>query len=127
MRPPAALALAALALSACGGSDPDTAPDRVRAAIADYAAAVKGDDPEQACDVLVTRAQLARSPESRERARDRCRERVGGGRLSAGQTLGDVKVEAVRVRGDGAVARVASGERIELRRVDGAWRIVAPG
>ena len=127
MRSPAALALAALALTACGGSDPDTDQDRVRAAIADYAAAVGGDDPEQVCDVLVTRAQLEGTAEARDRDRDRCRDRVGGGRLSAGQSLGDVKVEAVRVRGPRAVARVRSGERIQLRRVDGGWRIVVPG
>lgn len=127
MRTPAALAVAALVLSACGGSDSDSHQDQVRSAIAGYVAAVKGDDPSRACDVLVTRALLARSAAARERERERCRRRVRDGRLSAGQSLGPVRVEAVRVRGGRAVARVAGGERIELRRLDGRWRIVAPG
>lgn len=128
MRMPAALVVvAALALSGCDGSDPPSAEDQIRAAVGDYAAAVKGDDPRQVCDVLVTRSQLARSADARGRDRDRCRDRVGGGRLGAGQAPGDVRVQAVRVTGGRAVARIASGERLELRRVDGRWRIVAPG
>ena len=88
-----------------------------------------GDDPGRACDVLVTAAQLAGSEAARDRDRDRCRDRVGGGRLSAGPALGDVEVVSVAVTGSKAVARVrvrGSRERIPLRRVDGRWRIVAP-
>ena len=38
-----------------------------------------------------------------------------------------MKVRSVRVRGGGAAAALEDGERVRLRRVDGAWRIVAPG
>jgi len=119
MRAPAALALSVLALSACGGSDPPSDPDQVRAAITDYVKAVGGDDPERVCDLLVTpQGQLP--PE-------RCRDRVGGGRLQAGQSPGPVRVRSVRVRRGGAVAALEGGEQVRLRRVDGRWRIVIPG
>lgn len=128
MRTPVALtAVVALALSGCGDADPPSDETQVRGAVDDYSAAVRGDQPQKACDVLVTRSQLSRSAESRERDRERCRGRVSGGRLSAGQALGEARVEAVRVRGRRAVARIAGGERIELRRLDGGWRILAPG
>lgn len=116
MRCPAALALAALALSACGGSSDE---DRIRTAISDYAKAVGGDDPERVCELLV-RAGGQRPPE-------RCEDRVAGGRLEAGQSLGEVNVRSVRTQGGRARARLESGEVVVLREVDGAWRIVAPG
>ena len=120
MRAPAAiLAVAALALGACGGSDPESDEDQVRGAIGDYASAVGGDEPERVCDLLVTPGG--------KRPPERCRERVGDGRLQAGQALGRVRVGTVRVRGGSAVAVLAGGEQVRLRRVDDGWRIVAPG
>ena len=119
MRSPAALALAVLAMSACGESDPPSDQEQVRAAIGDYVEAVGGDDPERICDLLVTpRGQ--RPPE-------RCRDRSGGGRLEAGQALGPVRVRSVRVRGAGAVAALEGGEQVRLLRVGDRWRIVTPG
>jgi len=119
MRMPAATVLAALALSACGGSDSDSDQDQVRTAIGDYVKAVGGDDPGRVCDLLVT-AGGRRPPE-------RCADRVGGGRLQAGQSLGPVRVRAVRVTGASAVAALEGGERVRLRRVEDRWRIVVPG
>ena len=119
MRTPAALVLAAQALSACGDSDPPTDAERVRAAIGDYAEAVRGDDPERVCELLVT-VRGRRPPE-------RCDDRVGGGRLEAGQSLGTVRVRAVRVRGAAAVAVLEGGERVRLLLVGERWRIVTPG
>ncbi len=119
MRSPAALALAVLALSACGGSDPPSDADQVRTAIAGYVEAVEGDDPERVCELLVT-PRGHRPPE-------RCRDRVDGGRLEAGQSLGPVRVRSVRVAGTRAVATVTGDERVRLRKVDGTWRILTPG
>jgi len=117
MRTCAALALTLLAFGGCGGSPSDQ--DQVRDAIGDYAKAVGGDDPERVCELLVTRGG--------KRPPERCRDRVGDGRLEAGQSLGEVRVRSVRVRGTAAVATLESGERVDLRRVDDDWRIVAPG
>ncbi len=126
MRAPAALALAVLALSACG-PDPKSNKDQIRDAVGDYAAAVDGENPKQVCDVLVTPKQLDITAAARKRDRDRCRDRVGDGRLEAGQSLEGVRVKSVRVRGARAAVRLASGEAIELRRIDGHWRILTPG
>lgn len=116
MRTPAVLAVAAaLVMGGCGGSDPSD-QDQVRATVAHYAAAVGGDDPGRVCDLIVA-ADGKRPPEQ-------CRDRVARGRL---QPLGPVRVRAVRVRGASAVAALDGGERIQLRRVGDAWRIVAPG
>ncbi len=117
MRTRAALALTLLALGGCGGSPSDQ--DQVRDAIAGYAKAVSGDDPERVCELLVTGAG--------DRPPERCGDRVGAGRLEAGQSLGPVRVRSVRVRGEAAVAALESGERVDLRRVEGSWRIVTPG
>ena len=129
MRVPAALVpvAAALAAASCGGSDPRSDEDQIRSAVSDYAAAVGGEDPERVCELLVTAGQLRRSEGARGRQRDRCRDRVGGGRLATGQSIGTVRARAVRVRGTRATARVSGGEQILLRRVDGRWRIVVPG
>ena len=115
MRTSAALAAAALiALGGCGGSDPADG-DQVRAAIDDYVAAAGGDEPERVCDLIVA-ANGDRPP-------GRCRERVTRGRL---QAPGRVSVRAVRVRGASAVVALRGGERVRLRRVGDAWRIVVP-
>lgn len=117
MRTPAALAVAAaLALGGCGGSDPPPDEDQVRTAIGDYAAAVGGDDPERVCDLIVAR--------DGKRPPERCEDRV---RRAGMQPLGRIRVRSVRVRGSSAVAALGGGEQVRLRRVDGAWRIVAPG
>ena len=117
MRTPAALAVAAaLALGGCGGSDPPPDQDQVRSAVADYVAAVGGDDPERVCELIV--AQDGKRPP------ERCADRIQRAQM---QPLGRVRVRTVRVRGSSAVAALAGGERVRLRRVDGAWRIVAPG
>ena len=61
MRAPAAiLAVAALALGGCGGSDPESDEDQVRKAIASYQEALAGDEPEKVCDLLVTPAGSSR-------------------------------------------------------------------
>lgn len=117
MRPAAVLVACLLAAAGgCGGSDPPSDRDQVRTTIADYVAATGGDDPERVCDLLVdSRSRLP--PE-------RCSARVGDGRL---RSPGRVRVRAVRVRGPRAVAALEGGERVRLRRVDDAWRIVVPG
>ena len=115
MRRVAALALAVVLLGGCGGSDPSD-EDQVRNAISSYQQAVGGDDPERVCELMVAR--------DGKRPPEQCAERIRRARL---QPLGRVRVRAVRVRGASAVAALAGGEQVRLRRVDGAWRIVAPG
>ena len=118
MRTPAAiLAVAALALGGCGGSDPSD-EDQVRKAISSYYEALGGDEPEDVCGLLVTPGG--------ELPPSRCRKRMARvpNEISVGLPL---KVRSVRVRGAGAAATLENGERVRLRRVEGAWRIVAPG
>lgn len=116
MRTPAALALAALLLTGCGGGDTPSDEDQVRAVISDYAEAAGGKDPERVCDLIVS-ARGRQPPE-------RCADRVRAGVL---QPVGRVRVRAVRVRGTSAVAALEGGERVRLRRVGDSWRLVAPG
>ncbi|HEX5911281.1 MAG TPA: hypothetical protein VFY44_12375 [Thermoleophilaceae bacterium] len=118
MRAPAAFfVVAALALGGCGGSDPSD-EDQVRKAISSYYEALGGDEPEKVCDLLVTARGELPPP--------RCRKRMA--RVPDAISVGlPLKVRSVRVRGAGATAALEDGERVRLRRVDDAWRIVAPG
>ena len=119
MRAPAAIfSAAALALGGCGGSDPQSDEDQVRGAIASYQEALTGGEPEKVCDLLVT-AGGTLPP-------DRCRKRMARppNVVAVGLPL---KVRSVRVRGAKATAALENSERVRLRRVDGGWRIVAPG
>jgi hypothetical protein len=111
-------AAAVLALSACGGSDADSDEDQVRKAISSYYEALGGDEPERVCDLLVTPG--GKLPPAR------CRKRMA--RVPNAITAGlPLKVRSVRAGGGRAVATLDDGERVRLRRVDGAWRIVTPG
>jgi hypothetical protein len=131
MRSACALVLLLLAgvVAACGGGG-ESEEDQVRSAIDQYSEALRSRDGSGLCGVIVTRELLAASQERRSRELDRCRGRATGDRLSGAPQLGDVRVQSVRVRGPRAAARVRVAghpERIELARVDGDWRIVAPG
>jgi len=118
MRAFAALALGVLFLAGCGGSDPPSDEDQVRTTISDYGKAVGGDEPERLCDLLVT-------PRG-ERPPEQCAARIARNRnqIRIGLPVG---VRSVRVRGAAATATLENGERVRLRRVDDAWRIVTPG
>jgi len=119
MRVPAAiLVVAALALGGCGGSDPESDEDQVRKAISSYQEALAGDEPEKVCDLLVTPGG--------ELPPEQCRKRMARAPNAIAVGL-PVKVRSVRVRGGGATAALENRERVRLRRVEGAWRIVAPG
>ena len=130
---PLAAVAAALALAGCGASSSDSSEDFddeqrvVAVAIEDLEEAGRDGDPRAVCEELLADELLARL----RQAGTRCVDAVDEALEDADQF--DLEVEAVRVRGDEAMARVTSGgddeetDTLMLVRDGRQWKIASLG
>jgi hypothetical protein len=131
--------LTAAALSACsllvacgGGNEGDSDSDQVRQVVKDYTQAISGNKPKKLCDLLVTR-KIAEAPkDERDKQLETCRKRVKTQDFSGAPKPQQVKVGDVKVDGNKATAKVTTGtgktrqsSRVNFRKVDDSWRILA--
>ena len=136
-RPLTLVAIAALiAFAGCGGDDEASSP---AGAVRAYNDAVADGDGERACGYLDPAAQEELRQSTQGEARKSCREiiellaafyddatkkRLRDARVAA-TTEGDRA--AARLRSPGALGGPEQEQTLELRRVDGEWKIVSLG
>jgi hypothetical protein len=124
----AVLVALALAAAGCGGKDTPSDTDQVRSALVDFGRATAAHDYKAMCarlaPVLIEKLQLVGL--GCEQALKQGLGQVKAPKLSVGRITVDGDSASAQVR-TSAEGQTPSDDTIELRRVNGAWRIASLG
>ena len=119
----------ALAAAGCGGKDTPSDTEQVRSALVDFGRATAAHDYKAMCDAARAgpdREAASWSGWGASRRSSRASGEVKAPKLSVGKITvnGDTASAQVRTSAEG---QTPSDDTIELRRVNGAWRIASLG
>jgi hypothetical protein len=128
VRRAALVALLALAAAGCGGKDTPSDTEQVRSAVVDFGRATAAHDYKAMCERLapVLIDKLRQVGLECEQALEQGLGQVKSPKLSVGTVTVDGDSASAQVR-TSAEGQAPSDDTIELRRVNGAWRIASLG
>jgi hypothetical protein len=128
VRRAALAALLALAVAGCGGKDTPSDTEQVRSAVVEFGRATAAHDYKAMCErlapILIDKLRLVGL--ECEKALQQGLGRVKSPKLSVGKVTVDGDRASAEVR-TSAEGQAPSDDTIELRRVNGAWRIASLG